>query len=74
VTATTVERTQTRHEKVGSHDQRARARPLADHLITPQNAAPLLIDYQPAQLAGVHLMDRAHLALARLIGRQALTG
>jgi hypothetical protein len=48
--------------------------PLADHLITPQNAAPLLIDYQPAQLAEVHLMDRAHLALARLIGRQALTG
>jgi hypothetical protein len=23
--------------------------PLADHLITPQNAALLLIDYQPAQ-------------------------
>jgi hypothetical protein len=48
--------------------------PLADHLITPQNAALLLIDYQPAQLAGVRSMDRAHLALARLIGRQALTG
>jgi nicotinamidase-related amidase len=27
--------------------------PLADHLITPQNAALLLIDYQPAQLAAV---------------------
>ena len=26
--------------------------PLADHLITPQNAALLLIDYQPAQVAG----------------------
>ena len=38
--------------------------PLADHLITPQNAALLLIDYQPAQLAGVRSMDRAHLALA----------
>ena len=25
--------------------------PLADHLITPQNAALLLIDYQPSQLA-----------------------
>jgi len=74
VTATTVERTRTRYEKVGSHDQRARARPLADYLLTPQNAALLLSDYQPAQLAGVHLMDRAHLALARLIGRQALTG
>src|SRR6266436_8130980 len=32
--------------------------PLADHLITPQNAALLLIDYQPSQLAGVHSMDR----------------
>jgi nicotinamidase-related amidase len=31
--------------------------PLADHLITPQNAALLLIDYQPAQLAGVRSMD-----------------
>ena len=38
--------------------------PLADHLITPQNAALLLIGYQPAQLAGVRSMDRAHLALA----------
>ena len=33
--------------------------PLADHLLTPQNAAPLLSDYQPAQLAGVRSMDRA---------------
>lgn len=33
--------------------------PLADHLITPQNAALLLIDYQPSQLAGVRSMDRA---------------
>src|SRR5258708_38305969 len=32
--------------------------PLADHLITPRNAAFLLIDYQPSQLAGVHSMDR----------------
>jgi nicotinamidase-related amidase len=32
--------------------------PIADHLITPQNAAFLLIDYQPSQLAGVHSMDR----------------
>ena len=32
--------------------------PVADHLITPQNAALLLIDYQPSQLAGVHSMDR----------------
>src|SRR5246500_388165 len=33
--------------------------PLADHLLTPENAAFLLIDYQPSQLAGVHSMDRA---------------
>jgi len=32
--------------------------PLADHLLTPQNAAFLLIDYQPSQLAGIHSMDR----------------
>jgi nicotinamidase-related amidase len=31
--------------------------PLADHLITPQNAAFLFIDYQPAQLATVRSMD-----------------
>src|SRR5246127_1830757 len=33
--------------------------PLADHLITPENAAFLFIDYQPSQIAGVHSMDRA---------------
>src|ERR1700724_3275312 len=32
--------------------------PLADHLLTPDNAALLLIDYQPSQLAGVRSMDR----------------
>jgi nicotinamidase-related amidase len=32
--------------------------PLADHLITPQNAALLLIDYQPQQLTSVRSMDR----------------
>ena len=31
--------------------------PLADHLLTPQNAALLLIDYQPNQIAGVGSMD-----------------
>jgi hypothetical protein len=31
--------------------------PLADHLLTPENAAFLLIDYQPAQIAAVHAMD-----------------
>jgi nicotinamidase-related amidase len=32
--------------------------PVADHLLTSQNAAFLLIDYQPSQLAGVRSMDR----------------
>jgi nicotinamidase-related amidase len=32
--------------------------PLSDHLLTPENAAFLLIDYQPSQLAEVHSMDR----------------
>ena len=31
--------------------------PIADHLITPQNSALLLIDYQPSQLAGVRSMN-----------------
>jgi nicotinamidase-related amidase len=33
--------------------------PLADHLLTPENAAFLLIDYQPSQLAAVRSMDHA---------------
>ena len=31
--------------------------PLADHLLTPENAAFLIIDYQPSQLAAVRSMD-----------------
>lgn len=31
--------------------------PLADHLITPQNAAMVLIDYQPAQFAVIRSID-----------------
>jgi nicotinamidase-related amidase len=31
--------------------------PIADHLITPDNAAFLFIDYQPAQLAAIRSMD-----------------
>jgi nicotinamidase-related amidase len=31
---------------------------LSDHLLTPQNAALVLIDYQPAQISAVHSMDR----------------
>jgi nicotinamidase-related amidase len=33
--------------------------PIADHLITPENSAFLLIDYQPAQIAAVRSMDTA---------------
>jgi hypothetical protein len=33
--------------------------PLADHLLTPQNAALLLIGNQPAPLAGARSMDQA---------------
>ena len=33
--------------------------PVADHLLTPQNTAFLLIDYQPQQLVSVRSMDRA---------------
>jgi nicotinamidase-related amidase len=33
--------------------------PLADHLLTPENSAFLIIDYQPSQLAAVHSMDQA---------------
>jgi nicotinamidase-related amidase len=32
--------------------------PIADHLLTPQNAALLLIDYQPTQVARVRSMDQ----------------
>jgi nicotinamidase-related amidase len=35
--------------------------PLADHLITPQNAAFVLIDYQPEQIAAVGSMDHEEL-------------
>ena len=35
--------------------------PLADHLITPQNSAFVLIDYQPSQFATVRSMDEAPL-------------
>ena len=32
--------------------------PLGDHLITPQNSALIVIDYQPAQVGAVRSMDR----------------
>jgi len=35
--------------------------PLADHLITPENAAFVVIDYQPEQIAAVKSMDHEEL-------------
>src|SRR6201981_1240269 len=32
--------------------------PVGDHLLTPQNAALVVIDYQPSQFAGVLSIDR----------------
>ena len=32
--------------------------PVGDHLLTPQNAALLVIDYQPSQFEGVNSIDR----------------
>jgi nicotinamidase-related amidase len=40
--------------------------PLADHLITPQNAALVVIDYQPSQFATVRSMD-ADLLLKNIV-------
>ena len=50
--------------------------PIGDHLITPQNSALVVIDYQPAQVGAVRSMDRDLLVknivstvkLARLFG------
>jgi hypothetical protein len=52
-------RTQSCYEKGAGLMTSAPVRdPLADHLLTPGNAAFLLIDYQPAQLAAVHSAGR----------------
>jgi nicotinamidase-related amidase len=32
--------------------------PIGDHLLTPQNAALLVIDYQPSQFSAVHSIDQ----------------
>jgi nicotinamidase-related amidase len=32
--------------------------PIGDHLLTPQNSALLVVDYQPSQFAGVQSIDR----------------
>jgi len=40
--------------------------PIGDHLLTPQNAALLVIDYQPSQFAGVRSLDH-DLLLANIV-------
>jgi nicotinamidase-related amidase len=40
--------------------------PLADHLLTPQNSALILIDYQPAQVGAIRSMD-ADLLVANVV-------
>jgi len=37
--------------------------PAADHLLTPQNSALIIIDYQPLQVSSVASMDRRELVL-----------
>ena len=32
--------------------------PVADHLLTPQNAALIVIDYQPSQIGAIQSMDQ----------------
>jgi nicotinamidase-related amidase len=32
--------------------------PIGDHLLTPQNSALVVIDYQPSQFGGVQSIDR----------------
>ena len=40
--------------------------PVGDQLLTPQNSALIVIDYQPSQFAAVRSMDRA-LLLANIV-------
>jgi hypothetical protein len=42
---------------------------LGDRLLTPQNSALILIDYQPSQFGAVRSMD-AHLLLKNIVSRQ----
>ncbi|MGN6741610.1 hydrolase [Dyella sp.] len=51
--------------------------PIADHLLTPQNAAVLIIDYQPVQVSSIASRDKRQLvanitALARIAKLYAL--
>ena len=47
--------------------------PFSDHLLTPENAAFLLIDGQPSQLAAIRTMDR-ELLLKNAVSTVRTTG
>jgi nicotinamidase-related amidase len=48
----------TTHEETASMTSEAIRDPAADHLLTPQNAAFVIIDYQPVQVNSIASMDR----------------
>ena len=45
--------------------------PVTDHLLTPQNSALVVIDYQPSQLQAMTSMDRELLGRQHRVGRAA---
>jgi nicotinamidase-related amidase len=48
--------------------------PATDHLLTPQNAAFLIIDYQPVQVNSIASMERQHLVSNILRASKAAVG
>jgi len=46
-----------------ARDQTAARKGVGDHLLTPQNAAMFVIDYQPSQFAGVPSIDLIDIVL-----------
>ena len=47
--------------------------PVSDHLLTPQNAALIIIDYQPVQVNSIASMDRQKLIMTALWTEACLT-
>ena len=45
--------------------------PVKDHLLTPQNAALIIIDYQPTQVNSINSMDRKQLIENIVVTAQA---
>ena len=44
--------------------------PASDHLLTPQNSAFIIIDYQPVQVNSIASMDRQLLEIGRASCRE----